>query len=78
MRKKVLTNSPRSKANQPIKEIGLSKSQSNKVRKPIMLGNAVIDEVRAAYQEIKRNREGEVQALGNILSGKIVKKKKNK
>lgn len=40
-----------------------------------MLGNAVIDEVRAAYQEIKRNREGEVQALGNILSGKIVKKK---
>lgn len=75
MRKKVLTNSPRSKANQPIKEIGLSKS--NKVRKPIMLGNAVIDEVRAAYQEIKRNREGEVQALGNILSGKIVKKKNN-
>lgn len=41
-----------------------------------MLGNAVIDEVRAAYQEIKRNREGKVQALGNILSGKIVKKKK--
>lgn len=76
MRKKVLTNSPRSKANQVRKEIGLSKKQSNKVRKPIMLGNAVIDEVRAAYQEIKRNREGEVQALGNILSGKIVKKKK--
>lgn len=76
MRKKVLTNSPRSKANQPIKETGLSKEQSNKVRKPILLGNAVIDEVRAAYQEIKRNREGEVQALGNIPSGKIVKKKK--
>lgn len=74
MRNKVLPNLPRSKAKQLIKTIGLSKEQSNKVRKHLILGNTVIDEVRVAHQEITRNRKGEVQTLGNIVSGKIVNK----
>lgn len=68
------TNSPRSKANQLIKEMNLSKQQMLRVRKHLILGNAIIDGVRAAHQENKGKRKRDVQTLSSIRSGKSVRK----
>ena len=55
MKKKTETDSPRSSANKLIKEAGQSKRQGNKVRKQLILGNAVLAEVKETYKEIKEN-----------------------
>ncbi|KAK3102947.1 hypothetical protein FSP39_015174 [Pinctada imbricata] len=74
MKKKTETDSPRSSANKLIKEAGLSKRQGKKVRKQLILGNAVLAEVKETYKEIKEKRNGRVATLGSIVSGKIIKK----
>ena len=78
MRKGVQSDSPRSKATKLMKEAKLTREQSQKVRKHLILGSAVIEEIKTAHQEIKRKRKGQVFTLSSIVSGKIIKKYRGK
>jgi hypothetical protein len=57
-----------------MKEAKLTREQSQQVRRHLILGSAVIEEIKTAHQEIKGKRKGEVFTLSSIVSGKIVKK----
>jgi DNA-binding Xre family transcriptional regulator len=57
-----------------MKEAKLTREQSQKVRKHLILGSAVIEGIKTAHQEIK----GQVFTLSSIVSGKIVKKYRGK
>jgi HD-GYP domain-containing protein (c-di-GMP phosphodiesterase class II) len=57
MRKRMQSDSPRSKATKLMKEAKLTREESQQVRKHLILGSAVIEEVNTAYQEIKGKRK---------------------
>ena len=78
MRKRVQSDSPRSKTTKLTKEAKLTREQSQQVRRHLILGSAVIEEIKTAHQEIKGKRKGEVFTLSSIVSGKIVKKYRGK
>ena len=61
-----------------MKEAKLTREQSQKVRKHLILGSAVIEGIKIAHQEIKGKRKGQVFTLSSIVSGKIVKKYRGK
>ena len=65
MRKRVQSDSPRSKATKLMKEAKLTREQSQKVRKHLILGSAVIEEIKTAHQEIKGKRKGQVFTLSS-------------
>jgi DNA-binding Xre family transcriptional regulator len=64
MRKRVQSDSPRSKATKLMKEAKLTREQSQKVRKHLILCSAVT--------------KGQVFTLSSIVSGKIIKKYRGK
>lgn len=63
MRKRVQSDYPRSKATKLMKEAKLTRTRSQKVRKHLIPGSAVIEEVKTAHQEIKGKRKGQVFTL---------------
>jgi len=78
MRKRVQSDLPRSKATKLMKEAKLTRKQSQKVRKHLIPGSAVIEEIKTAHQEIKGKRKGQIFTLSSIVSGKIIKKYRGK
>jgi hypothetical protein len=74
LKRKTQTNSPRSKANQLMNEARFSTSQTKKIRKQLVMGNAVLEEIKKSSQVIQGKRKGKVRTLSSIISGRILKK----
>ena len=54
-----------------MKEMGLTDKQKSKVRKQLLLSNAVINEVASAKSKVRRSQR---TAVHSIIAGKIVKR----
>ncbi|XP_069109647.1 uncharacterized protein [Argopecten irradians] len=64
-------STPRSKTERLIQDAGLTKEQGTKVRKQLLMSNAIMDEVKSAKQI---NKPGKQKLVRNIICGRITKK----
>ena len=69
--KKKTPLTPRSKTEEQMRQANLDKEQAKKIRRQILLGNVVMEEVKATKEH---NKLGHSKILHNTLAGKIMKK----
>ena len=62
---------PRSKTDAQIRAANLNGHQAKKIRRQLLLGNAIVDEVKSAK---KQNLPSKMKAVHSVIAGRIVKK----
>ena len=66
---------PRSRTESEIKRAGLNKKQADSVRKKLLMGNVVLNELHMAKEAQKTDRS-RISVLRNMVAGKVLKKYK--
>jgi hypothetical protein len=69
--KRTNDNTPRKRTEEMLTDANLTPEQREKVRKPLLLGNVLVDEIKETNSKTQRSKTA---AIYNIISGKIMKK----